>query len=141
MNKRHFVWALACAVAVMLCGVAWQPAVAAQTVKASIDGRKGTCVPRPGFLTVPAGKRAVGFRVVQLGSGYNCHSGLKLGYQGFSIKRGKGQQSVYNFYRNERGKSNETGGPLARLALPAGSYVVYVDGGYNAVVVLQYDLK
>ena len=107
---------------------------AQQKVNASINP---SCVSQPANLSVPSGKIASDFVLNTLVAGNNCYSGVAFSTKGFVIKTSNGNV-VYRYIEDKNGKITERGGKLSTLKLGAGSYIVWVDGGKGAQMVLSY---
>ena len=110
-------------------------ALAAKSV-AKIDAK---CQLHTATLTVPAGKTATGFKITKLEKGKLCKTNGTPDNKGWGITKGGGK--VYYWNKFKKNAPTERGGPLSQLALGAGTYRVFVDGGAGAVAVVQYTLK
>ncbi len=109
---------------------------------ARIIGTKGNCEAEWGNFTVPVGQEASGFRYSGLESGFNCETGEKVIREGFTIHKDDFAGSrVYSYLVNKEGQVFESGGPLNALVLTPGKYIISVDGGYDAEVMVFYKLK
>ena len=106
---------------------------AAQKTTARISGK---CAPVPATITVPAGKTATSFKVVSLTNGTKCTVGGTPDAKGWSIKAAN--RTVYSWSKFKNNAPSERGGPLKALKLKPGKYKVYVDGGANAAVTIQW---
>jgi hypothetical protein len=97
------------------------------------------CFPQNGYVTVPAGKSAVGFKVLGLSNGTKCRGGGSPNCKGWGIKSSNNSR-IYNWSQCRSNKPYESK-PLSTLVLGPGKYLVYVDGGKGANVTVAYTIK
>lgn len=95
------------------------------------------CQPRPAALSVPAGSRAVRFRVLALQGGSPCAGGGEA-REGFSLRRGA--TTVFVHYREPSGRSVWDPIPLSDLVLPPGDYSLLAAPAAGASVALAWEL-
>ena len=97
------------------------------------------CSLQNGYITVPAGKTAVGFKVIGLSNGTKCRGGGSPNCKGWGIKT-TNYKRIYNWSQCRNSKPYESK-PLSQLTLGQGKYLVYVDGGKGANVTVSYTIR
>jgi len=114
-------------------------------VEANIDSH---CDSHKGEIVVPNGKIAFNFTDHIYSSWLPCSGPEFPDRIGYSIQKFKGYEygraqydDIYSvsFYKNQ--EKVESGGPLDKLTLTAGTYHVWVGGGKSTWVTIKYDLK
>ena len=108
----------------------------ARTVSASIST---SCASRQGAIVVSPGKKAFGFRVLQLRNGVKCHGVGRADSRGWGITRNG--RRIYYWSQWRQQPRRESGGPLGRLQLGPGRYQVFVDGGRGALAQISYQVR
>ena len=97
-----------------------------------------SCDPPPVGFQVPAGERALGFRIVSIIPGKPCSGKRSEALAGFSIRRG--QETVLVYYQGPGGTVSDPVS-LEDLELPPGKYELFAIPAAGASVTLSFHLE
>jgi hypothetical protein len=96
------------------------------------------CEPSPASFTVPAGREAAHFRVLDLRAGRYCSNSEGRSLSGFCIRRGG--HTVFVYYQRAQGPVSDPV-PLGDLVLSEGRYKLLAAPAKEASVRLAFDLR
>lgn len=102
---------------------------------ATIEGDGGTSHPNPGYFTVPHGSWVVNFK-----AGGPDNGGSSDNIRSYAIRDTISGDDLYSYFEEIGKEPNEILGPLNRLVLGPGTYMVTVHGKTGASVSVSYDL-